>query len=104
MSDTSQERVSSLQFGAISEICARFEVKELALFGSVLRPDFRSDSDIDLLVEFTPGARVGLLRFIELQEDLSRAFGRKVDLVSKNGLRPLIRDEVLASAEVLYAA
>jgi hypothetical protein len=88
----------------IADICARFHVKELALFGSVLRPDFRSGSDVDILVEFEAGARVGLLRFIELQEELEKVIGRKVDLVPKKGLKPLIRDEVLASAEVLYAA
>ena len=88
----------------IAAVCRRFQVRELALFGSVLRGDFGPDSDVDILVEFHPDARVGLLKFIELQEELEKAIGRKVDLVPKRGLKPLIRDEVLASAEVLYAA
>jgi predicted nucleotidyltransferase len=88
----------------IAAICRAYQVRELSVFGSALRPDFRPDSDVDLLVEFEPGARVGLFRFGALQEELQAAVGRNVDLVPKRGLKPLIRDDVLASAEVLYAA
>jgi hypothetical protein len=88
----------------IAAICRRYQVKELAVFGSVLRPDFRRGSDVDMLVEFQPGVRLGLLRFLELQEELESAIGRKVDLVPKRGLKPLVKDEVLSSSAVLYAA
>jgi uncharacterized protein len=87
----------------LAEICERYSVQELALFGSVLRDDFRADSDVDLLVSFKPGTRMSLFRFVELQEELEALFGRKVDLVSKRGLKPVIRDEVLASSHVMYA-
>lgn len=88
---------------ALADICRRYHVRELALFGSVLRDDFRPDSDVDVLVEFEPGARVDLFEFMDLQEDLERLLGRKVDLVSKRGLNPVIRDDVLASSQVVHA-
>jgi predicted nucleotidyltransferase len=86
------------------DLCHRYHVRELALFGSVLRDDFRDDSDIDVLVEFEPGALIGLYEHFDLREHLERLLGRKVDLVSKRGLNPMIRDEVITSAQVLYAA
>jgi predicted nucleotidyltransferase len=85
-------------------IARRYHVTELALFGSVLRPDFRPDSDVDVLVEFVQGAPVGVLEFIRLKHELSDLIGREVDLVEKPGLHWYIRDDVLAEAQVLYAA
>ena len=89
---------------AIADICRRHHVKELALFGSALSHDFRPNSDIDLLVEFQPDAQVGLLSLARAAEELSVILGREVDLVPKNGLKEAIRDEVLADAEVIFAA
>lgn len=87
----------------IAEFCRRNHIRKLSLFGSVLRTDFRPDSDIDVLVEFEPGHVPGL-RFIQMQEELSRMFdGRPVDLVTPKFLNRRIRDEVLRSAEVQYA-
>lgn len=88
----------------VAEICRRYQVRELALFGSVLRDDFREDSDIDILVEYEPDARVGLYAHFDVAEELAQLLGRKVDLISKRGLNPLIRDEVLAASQPLYAA
>jgi len=86
------------------EFCRRNHIRKLALFGSVLREDFRPDSDIDVLVEFEPGHVPGL-RFIRLQDELSSLFGgRPVDLVTPKFLNRRIRDEVLRTAEVQYAA
>ncbi len=93
----------SLPIRAIQEICRRYGVAELSLFGSAVRDDFRPDSDIDLLVTFHPEAKIGLLEFAGLQRELEEVIGRPVDLVSKRGLKPIIRDEVLGSAQVLYA-
>jgi predicted nucleotidyltransferase len=87
----------------IAAICRRHRVRELSLFGSALGPDFRPDSDIDLLVEFDSGASVGLLQFGELQAELEILLNRKVDLVSKRGLRPLVRERILKQLEPLYA-
>lgn len=92
-----------LDTDALAALCRRYQVRELAFFGSVLRDDFGEESDIDVLVEFQPGARVGLFRFFDLQSELETLLGRKVDLVSKNGLKSVIRDDVLNSAEVIYA-
>jgi predicted nucleotidyltransferase len=88
----------------LADICRRYHVRELSLFGSVLRDDFQADSDVDVLVELEPGARIGLFRFYDLQLDLEQAPGRQIDLVPKRGLKAMIRDEVLASARVVYAA
>jgi uncharacterized protein len=88
----------------IEEICRKYHVRELSLFGSALRDDFRPDSDYDLLVEFEPDARIGLIKYVELQETLADLLCRRVDLVSKEGLKPRIRDKVLSSAEPVYAA
>lgn len=85
------------------EICRRNQVRELAVFGSVVREEAGSASDVDVLVEFQPGARVGFLRIAALAEALEPVFGRSVDLVLKAGLKPIIRDAVLREAEVLFA-
>ena len=88
----------------IAEFCRRWNVVELAVFGSVARGDFRENSDIDVMVTFAPEAHIGLLSLARMENELSAMFNRKVDLVTKGGLKPLIRDEILAEAEVLYAA
>ncbi|HSU80760.1 MAG TPA: nucleotidyltransferase family protein [Thermoanaerobaculia bacterium] len=88
----------------LAEFCRRNHIRSLSLFGSVLRDDFGPQSDIDVLVEFEPGHVPGL-RLIRLQDELSRLFGgRRVDLVTPKFLNRRIRDEVLRSAEVQYAA
>ena len=88
----------------IVALCSRNKVRELALFGSVLRDDFRPDSDIGILVEFDPDAEIGFLTLARLARELSTLLHRKVDLVPKSGLKPKIRADVLAGAKVLYAA
>ena len=88
----------------IAEFCKRNHVRSLALFGSVVHRDFHPDSDVDVLVEFEPGARVGFLALGRMQRELSAIFGRSVDLVPRDGLKPIISESVLSGAEVLYAA
>ena len=87
----------------IAEFCRINHIRRLALFGSVLRDDFGPDSDVDVLVEFEPGARVGL-RFFGMEIELSEILGRKVDLNTPGFLSDYFRDEVLAEAEVQYDA
>ena len=87
----------------IAEFCRRNHIRRLALFGSVLRDDFGPNSDVDVLVEFEPGARVGL-RFFGMEIELSEILGRKVDLNTPGFLSDYFRDEVLAEAEVQYDA
>ena len=89
----------------IEEFCRRWHVSELALFGSVLRDDFRPDSDVDVLVTFEPAAHVSLFRFVEMQAELAAILGRAVDLVEKPALRnPFVRRHVLDHNRVIYAA
>jgi len=87
----------------IADFCRRNRIRKLAVFGSALRGDFRPDSDLDVLVEFQPGAVPGLA-FFALQDELSQMFGRLVDLNTPNCLGPEFRDSVVKEAEVLYAA
>ncbi len=87
----------------IAEFSRRNRIRRLALFGSALRDDFRPESDVDILVEFETGARVGL-RFFALQRELTELIGREVDLNTPGFLSPTFRDEVLAEAEDLYVA
>ncbi len=86
----------------LAALCRRYSVRELALFGSVLRDDFREDSDIDVLVEFEPDARVSFFTLSALKEELERLLGRSVDIGPRDSLKPLIRDAVLASRRVVY--
>jgi uncharacterized protein len=87
----------------IAEFCRSNRIRRLALFGSILRDDFRQDSDIDVLVEFEPNARVGL-QFFALQDELSQLFGRQVDLHTPGFLGKRFRDQVVAGAAVQYEA
>ena len=88
----------------LADLCRRYCVRELSFFGSAAREEMRPDSDIDMLVEFLPDADIDLVDYAGLMLDLSHLLGRKVDLVSKNGLKPLIRASVLEEARLLYAA
>jgi predicted nucleotidyltransferase len=87
----------------VAEFCRRRHIRRLSLFGSVLRPDFRPDSDVDVLVEFQPARVVGLIRLAGMERELSGVIGRKVDIRTAADLSRYFRDEVLAKAEVLYA-
>jgi uncharacterized protein len=87
----------------LAGFCRHNHIRKLALFGSVLRDDFRSDSDVDVLVEFEPGHVPGL-RFFTLERELSEILGRKVDLNTPSFLSPYFRGRVMAEAEVQYVA
>jgi predicted nucleotidyltransferase len=89
---------------SIAAICRKYSVKELAVFGSAARGEMRLDSDVDILVEFQPEAWLGLIEFSAMERELADLFARKVDLVSKRGLKPRVRPHVLRDARVLYAA
>ncbi|MEQ6340975.1 MAG: nucleotidyltransferase family protein [Gammaproteobacteria bacterium] len=88
----------------ISAFCERNAVRELALFGSVTRADFRPDSDVDVLVEFKPEAKVGFMALSRMQRELSDLFHRPVDLVPKKGLKPVIELQIMQERQILYAA
>ena len=88
----------------VMDFCRRNQIRTFSLFGSVLREDFGPDSDVDVLIEFDPEARVGFMALGRMQRELADLLGRRVDLIPRDGLKPLIRDSVLGSAQVLYAA
>lgn len=92
----------------VSAFCRKYQVRRLALFGSVLRADFRPDSDVDVLVQFRPGTRHSLFTLSRMEDELRRIFDREVDLVdqaaierSRNYIR---RKEILGSLEMIYGA
>ncbi len=90
---------------AIEAFCRKWRIVELALFGSVLRPDFRPESDIDVLVTFASDAKWDLWDFVAIKDELETLLGRSVDLVEKRAVRnPLLRREILSNNEVIYAA
>jgi predicted nucleotidyltransferase len=89
----------------LAELCRKWKVTELSLFGSILRDDFGPDSDIDVLVVFQPDAPWSLWDILDMREELQDLFGRKIDLVEKEALRnPFRRYEILKNHKVLYAA
>ncbi len=87
----------------ITAFCKRYHVRELALFGSAAKGKLRKGSDIDLLVEFEPDAQVGFITLSRMQRELSNLIHRKVDLVPKGGLKPILRQDILPTIKVLYA-
>lgn len=88
---------------AVGEICQRYGVARLEVFGSVARGEARPDSDIDVLYELAPGRKLGW-EIETLADELSDVLGRNVDLVSRKALHDRLRDAVLAEAQPLYAA
>ena len=88
----------------IADFCKQNQVRRLSLFGSILREDFGPDSDIDILVEFEPGTRMGLIRLSGLEIELGKIIGRKVDLNTPGFLSKHFRDQILAEADVQYDA
>ncbi len=94
-----------IPYDRLTEFCRRWKVTELALFGSVLREDFRPDSDIDVLVTFAEDAGWSLFDLVSMQDELKEIFGREVDLVEKDGLRnPFRKRSILNSMEVVYGS
>lgn len=89
----------------IKQLCHKYHINKFALFGSVLREDFTSNSDIDVLVEFQPEHTPGFIKLHQIQEEISQLFdGRKIDLVTPKFLNYQIKDKILAEMEVYYVA
>ena len=88
----------------IAEFCRRWGVVEFSLFGSILRDDFRPDSDVDVLVTFSPEARISLFELVQMKIDLEKIFHRPVDVIEKDALEnPFRKREILRTAKVVYA-
>ena len=92
----------------LAKFCLRWQVSELALFGSVLRDDFRPDSDVDVLVSFTPDTHWSLFDLVSMQDELKQIFGREIDLVERKAVEKsenyIRRRSILNGAKVIYAA
>jgi predicted nucleotidyltransferase len=86
----------------LAELCRRRRIRWLALFGSVLRDDFRPESDVDILIEFEPGHRYTYFTLAQIEEELASLLGRTVDLHMPKTLHPFLRDKVLGQAEAVY--
>jgi hypothetical protein len=99
---------SELPRAAIEEFCRKWKIVKLELFGSVLREDFRPDSDIDFLVTFAPESGWSLFDLVDMETELTDLVGRKVDLISRRGIENsrnwIRRKDILGTAEVYYAA
>ena len=90
---------------AIADFCQKWRVREMSLFGSVLRDDFRPDSDIDVMVSFEEDPHISLWDLADMKMELESLFGRDVDLIEKEALvNPYRRNRILESHEVIYAA
>ena len=89
----------------IRDFCKKWKIREFSLFGSVLRDDFRSNSDVDVLVSFEETAGWDLFDIVDMKEELKSIFDREVDLVEQGAIRnPFRRQSILSSKEILYAA
>ncbi|MDP9355911.1 MAG: nucleotidyltransferase family protein [Chloroflexota bacterium] len=92
----------------IAALCRRYRVRELSLFGSALRDDFRPDSDLDLLVEFEPTAGWSLFDLVDMQDELGALMGRSVDLIERPAIEGsynwIRRREILGTARPIYVA
>ena len=87
----------------IAELCRKYKIRELSLFGSRVRGDHTDESDFDFLVEFRPDAYVSLISLGNIQTELENILDSEVDIVPKEGLKPVIRSQVLAEAQIVYA-
>jgi predicted nucleotidyltransferase len=89
----------------ISAFCHRWKITEFALFGSVLRDDFHADSDIDILLTFSPDSRWSLFDWVDMKDELETLLQRRVDIVDKEGLKnPYRRHEILHTQQVIYVS
>lgn len=105
MSQTISPRIPiPIKYEKLVELCRRWNISELALFGSALGNDLRPDSDVDLLVTFAPDVHIDLFDFVRIQDELRELFGRDVDLVEKDAIsNPFRRHAILNNYRVIYA-
>jgi predicted nucleotidyltransferase len=89
--------------GKIADLCRRYGIQQLAVFGSAARGDMRPDSDVDVLVEFFPGVVHGW-DYFGIEDELAQLFGHNVDLATKKWLKPGVRARILPEARVIYEA
>ncbi|AEF84136.1 nucleotidyltransferase family protein [Treponema primitia ZAS-2] len=100
-----QKNGISLDYNDIAAICKKYFIIELSIFGSSLRDDFNSDSDIDILVSFNTNSGINLFDIMDLEKEFSQLLKREVDIVEKESLKnPIRKNRILSSREIIYAA
>lgn len=100
--DTNGMFISELE---ILRIAKKYQIKKIEAFGSVLRPDFSSESDVDLLISFYENAEISLFDLMDLESELSELFNRPVDIIEPAALKnPIRKKNILSSSELIYAA
>jgi len=108
MSDVQVQIQIALPMDEIKTFCQKWQITEFALFGSVLRDDFRQDSDIDVLVTFAPESHRSLVEWMAMQDEIEAMFGRKVDLIDRRSIERsrnyIRRKAILKSARTVYVA
>ena len=93
----------NIKHESLEAFCQLYQVRRMSLFGSVIRDDFQGESDIDILIQFNPDARISFMTLGRMQRELETLFQRPVDLVPQDGLKPVIREEILSNAQEIYA-
>ena len=94
----------TISYSEIADVCSRYGIVELGVFGSSIREDFSDTSDIDFLVTFKPDAQISLFDIIDLEEELKKKFNRDIDVVEKEALKnPYRRKNILETSEIVYA-
>lgn len=97
------KKVLGITDAQLSNFCRRHHIRKLSVFGSILTDRFNPSSDIDVLVEFEPGIRMGLIKMAGIERELSSMTGKKIDMRTKSDLSRYFRDEVVSESEVQYA-
>ena len=94
-----------LEYNDVIDLCKRYHIKEMSVFGSSLREDFKENSDVDILVSFDKSSDITLFDIIELEKEFTKLLGREVDIIEKESLKnPIRKEKILSSREIIYAA
>ena len=86
----------------LEDVCKNYQVEFLGVFGSVARGEDTRDSDVDVLVRFSPQVKIGYFKLYDIEQEIAQSFGRKIDLVTQDALSPYIKDRVYSNLKTLY--
>jgi len=86
----------------LEDVCKNYQVEFLGVFGSVARGEDTRDSDVDVLVRFSPQVKIGYFKLYDIEQEIAQSFGRKIDLITQDALSPYIKDRVYSNLKTLY--